>query len=97
MPSFASTIVALVATWVQLPACGDDSGIPVENPDYAWDGMFGETGDVFDGPPVELGELSSDGEFMTWVDGEAVQTVSGSQGLDMLLPYVRVVGASRPG
>jgi hypothetical protein len=76
-----------------LPACLTGSAVEDENPDCAWDGSFGETGDLFDGPLLELGEVEGK-DFIAWSEGQELNTVVGPQGLEMLMPFVRVVNAA---
>ena len=82
-------IVAL-ATALILAGCGGGNEVPDENPDCAWDGMVGETGDVYDGPELQMGEFEGK-DFVAWQDGQALTATVGPQGDVMLMPYIRVV------
>jgi hypothetical protein len=78
-----------LATVLAFTGCRGDE-VPEENPDCAWDGMFGETGDVFDGPPLEMGDFEGK-DFVAWEDGQALGATVGPQGQVMLMPFIRVV------
>ena len=93
MPGASSKLV-LVLALALTPGCLTGNAVEDENPDCAWDGNFGETGDVFEGPEVELGDMAGGKSFEAWDEGESLTTVTGPQGLEMLMPYVRVDGGA---
>jgi hypothetical protein len=94
LPWSIATTVTFVGGSMFVTACHDDVEIPDENPECAWDGDVAEDpGLQVDAPEVQVGENDDEGVFIPWIDGDTVQGVGGGQGLVMLLPILRVVGA----